>query len=287
MNSSFNITDPDDTDGNTAPYFPAYGHALLGCMLAFVFVFGSISNGLGILTFMKNKHLRSPTNTFILSLLISDFGMCFIGTPLTMMASFATKWIWGDVGCSMEGFLVFLFGMTNMYSLVAISVDRFVVIALPLHSSKITDRVAFMCCLGCWSIGLFWSTAPFFGWSYYHLEAVHTSCAVVWESDDPVITSYTMALFAFGFFFPVSLMLFSYCNVYLTVRGIILSHLIIFFVFYIRFVQYVKHIFYPLNVAALLRKRIRHLNSFVFRQFVFMHVNVILSQKNLYLWYIF
>ena len=177
MNSSFNITDPDDTDGNTAPYFPAYGHALLGCMLAFVFVFGSISNGLGILTFMKNKHLRSPTNTFILSLLISDFGMCFIGTPLTMMASFATKWIWGDVGCSMEGFLVFLFGMTNMYSLVAISVDRFVVIALPLHSSKITDRVAFMCCLGCWSIGLFWSTAPFFGWSYYHLGGcAHILC---------------------------------------------------------------------------------------------------------------
>ncbi|KAK3089796.1 hypothetical protein FSP39_006604 [Pinctada imbricata] len=202
------------------PVFPDIGHFTVGGVLATVFVCGTIANGCGLITFFKTKHLRSPTNTFIISLLVGDFCMCFFGIPMAMSSSFKTHWLWGTAGCNLEGFLVYFFGCANMYTLCAISMDRYVVIAMPLHSSKITHRVAKLSVLLCWTLGFFWAVVPFFGWSYYDLEAAHTSCAVVWESHDPVVVSYNITIFVFVFFIPVLVMMFAYVNVYLTIRNV-------------------------------------------------------------------
>ncbi|KAK3090880.1 hypothetical protein FSP39_015436 [Pinctada imbricata] len=207
-------------DRSTAPYFPDIGHMAIGGILAVIFIVGTFSNGVALLTFIKCKNLRTPTNTFIMSLLFGDFCMCSLPVPMVMAASFQKYWTFGKIMCDLEAFLVYFLGLTNMYTLCAISLDRYIVIALPLHASKITNRVAVISVLLCWIWGLFWASTPLLGWSYYHLEAAHTSCAIVWESDDPAIFSYNMTIFFVCYAFPVGVMLFAYFNVYMTIKNV-------------------------------------------------------------------
>lgn len=70
------------------------------------------------------------------------------------------------LGCKMYAFCGALFGITSMINLLAISVDRYVVITKPLQtihwSSKRRTALAI---LMVWLYSLAWSLAPLVGWS--------------------------------------------------------------------------------------------------------------------------
>lgn len=69
-------------------------------------------------------------------------------------------------GCELYAFCGALFGITSMMTLVAISVDRYLVITKPLQSIRWTSkrRTAQIIVL-VWLYSLGWSMAPLFGWS--------------------------------------------------------------------------------------------------------------------------
>ncbi|ESO95853.1 hypothetical protein LOTGIDRAFT_64356, partial [Lottia gigantea] len=175
-------------------------------------------DGCAMLVFLKNKNLRSPTNLFILGLNVCDFLMATIAAPLSGISSFHHRWLFGTIGCTYEGFAVYFLGQTSMYLLAAISFDRYYVIAKPLQASKITHRVATIAVLACYAGGFFWAFVPLVGWNEYTLEGAKISCSVVWESSNPVYTSYIFTIFITCLVIPLAVMFFSYFNVYMTVR---------------------------------------------------------------------
>lgn len=61
--------------------------------------------------------------------------------------------------------------------------------------------------LACLALSLFWSLAPFFGWSHYTFNAVRTSCAPEWKSADIVVVSYNLSVFLCVFLLPLSFVL--------------------------------------------------------------------------------
>lgn len=69
-------------------------------------------------------------------------------------------------GCDLYAFCGALFGITSMMTLLAISVDRYFVITMPLRSIQWTSKKRTVQIIAAvWLYSLGWSVAPLFGWS--------------------------------------------------------------------------------------------------------------------------
>lgn len=69
-------------------------------------------------------------------------------------------------GCKMYAFCGALFGITSMINLLAISIDRYIVITKPLQAIGWTSkRRTCHIILLVWLYSLAWSLAPLLGWS--------------------------------------------------------------------------------------------------------------------------
>ncbi|XP_076469691.1 pinopsin-like [Babylonia areolata] len=194
-------------------------YTLVACVLSVVWVFGTLLNVLSLVVFACNKKLRSPTNMFVISLNVCDLGMSCFGTFPSMTSSWNGRWLYGRLGCIIEGFMVYFLGMTSLYLLCAISVDRYVVIAKPLLGAKINHKVAFVAILACWLGGFLWAFLPLVGWNEYVLEGAGISCSVVWESTNASYTSYIITIFFTCLVIPLGFIIFSYYGVYMTIRS--------------------------------------------------------------------
>ncbi|XP_076074684.1 visual pigment-like receptor peropsin isoform X2 [Mytilus galloprovincialis] len=191
----------------------------LGVYLTIAIVIGTLANGSALYVFFTNKQLRSPTNMFIISLLICDFLMCTVGAPLPAASNFAHRWLWGWSGCVFHGFTVYILGLTNLYILTAISVDRYIIIAKPLQASKINHRVVGISVFLCYFFGFVWSFLPLVGWSEYVFEGAGTACGISYDYNSASAFSYNIAIFINCYWIPIFIMIYCYYYVFMTIRS--------------------------------------------------------------------
>uniref|UniRef100_A0A3Q3WWS4 Rhodopsin n=1 Tax=Mola mola TaxID=94237 RepID=A0A3Q3WWS4_MOLML len=198
---------------------PNHAHYIVA---VFVFVIGTLGitgNVLVMFAFYSNKKLRSVPNYFIVNLAVSDFLMAFTQSPIFFINCLYKEWVFGEMGCKMYAFCGALFGIASMINLLAISIDRYMVITKPLQairwSSKRRTAVAI---LMVWLYSLTWSLAPLVGWSSYIPEGLMTSCTWDYVTYTLANRSYTMMLCCFVFFIPLGIIFYCYVFMFLAIR---------------------------------------------------------------------
>ncbi|XP_051474241.1 melanopsin-like [Apus apus] len=180
---------------------------------------GIIGNLLVLYAFYSNKKLRTPQNYFIMNLAVSDFLMSASQAPMCFVNSLHREWILGDTGCNLYAFCGALFGITSMMTLLAISVDRYLVITKPLQSIQWTSKKRTMQIIaGVWLYSLGWSVAPLLGWSSYVPEGLMISCTWDYVTYSPANRSYTMILCCCVFFIPLIIIFHCYLFMFLAIR---------------------------------------------------------------------
>ncbi|KAM4808652.1 melanopsin-B-like [Rhinophrynus dorsalis] len=155
-----------------------------------------------------------------MNLAISDFLMSATQTPVCFLYSLHREWTLGDIGCNAYAFCGALFGITSMMTLLAISVDRYIVIAKPLQSiqwssKKRTSQVIALV----WMYSLMWSLAPLLGWSSYVPEGLRISCTWDYVTSTTSNKSYTMMLCCCVFFIPLIIISHCYFFMFLAIRS--------------------------------------------------------------------
>ncbi|XP_053556147.1 melanopsin-B-like [Bombina bombina] len=192
----------------------------IGSCILIIGSVGIIGNLLVLYAFYSNKKLRTAPNYFIMNLAVSDFLMSATQAPICFINSFHREWILGRIGCNAYAFCGALFGITSMMTLMAISIDRYLVITKPLQSmqwssKKRTSQVIVLV----WMYSLIWSLAPLFGWSSYVPEGLMISCT--WDYTSPSISnrSYTMMLCCCVFFIPLLVIFNCYLLMFLAIRS--------------------------------------------------------------------
>ncbi|KAL7377101.1 hypothetical protein ABVT39_021756 [Epinephelus coioides] len=188
----------------------------------FVLVIGTVGvtgNALVMYAFSCNKKLRTAPNFFIMNLAVSDFLMAITQSPIFFVNSLYKGWIFGETGCKMYAFCGALFGITSMINLLAISVDRYIVITKPLQAIQWTSkrRTCLIIAL-VWLYSLAWSLAPLLGWSSYIPEGLMTSCTWDYVTSTPANKSYTLMLCCFVFFIPLGIISYCYLCMFLAIR---------------------------------------------------------------------
>ncbi|KAG8011974.1 Melanopsin-A [Nibea albiflora] len=158
-------------------------------------------------------------NALVMFAFYSDFLMAFTQSPIFFINCLYKEWVFGEMGCKMYAFCGALFGITSMINLLAISVDRYLVITKPLQSVKgSSKRRTALAILMVWLYSLAWSLAPLVGWSSYIPEGLMTSCTWDYVTYTLSNRSYTMMLCCFVFFIPLGIIFYCYLFMFLAIR---------------------------------------------------------------------
>ena len=82
-------------------------------------------NTLLCIAFIKNNHLRSVTNIFVLTLAVSDIVMSLTCMPLSEGSLLAGEWIFGDLLCHIQGFLTHFLAFLSLEMMAVTAVNRY------------------------------------------------------------------------------------------------------------------------------------------------------------------
>ncbi|KAK2918406.1 prokineticin receptor 1a [Channa argus] len=215
------ILDYDDEIPNTTQdqaFFVAT--IVIGVVLVVIMLVCGVGNCLFIASLARCKQLRNLTNLLIANLAVSDVLVAVVCCPFLLDYYVVKRLSWdhGLVLCASTNYLrtVSLYVSTN--ALLAIAVDRYVVILYPLKP-RMKHQTAYCVILMVWIIPILISIPSAYMASettYPHVEGHpdKTFCAQIWPVDQQVYyRSYFLLIFALQFLGPVTVMAFCYIKI--------------------------------------------------------------------------
>ncbi|NXU47552.1 OPSP protein, partial [Turnix velox] len=217
---SKNVT-PGPFDGPQWPHQAPRGmYLLVAVLMGMVVVSASVVNGLVIVVSIRYKKLRSPLNYILVNLAVADLLVTLCGSSISFSNNINGFFIFGQGMCELEGFMVSLTGIVGLWSLAILALERYLVVCRPLGDFRLQHHHAMAGCAFTWTWSLLWTTPPLLGWSSYVPEgSLRTSCGPNWYTGGSNNNSYILVLFVTCFVMPLSLILFSYTNLLLTLRA--------------------------------------------------------------------
>lgn len=147
-----NMTNCGGGDSDALPRELTFNEEQLVSVVAYtcLFVVAAGGNLTVFITLVRNRHIKSRVNLFILHLSVADLIVTFIMLPLEISWHLTVAWKAGDAACR---FLMFFrtFGLyLSSFILVTISLDRYFAILHPLSLNDADKRGKIMLILA-WS----------------------------------------------------------------------------------------------------------------------------------------
>ncbi|XP_049584629.1 cholecystokinin receptor [Syngnathus scovelli] len=109
-------------------------HTLTILMYSLIFFLSVFGNLLIIVVLTVNKRMRTVTNSFLLSLAVSDLMMAVFCMPFTLIPSILKDFIFGAIMCKIVAYLMGISVSITTFGLVAIAIERYSAICNPLKS---------------------------------------------------------------------------------------------------------------------------------------------------------
>ena len=164
----------------------------------------------------NNRRLRTIPNMFVASLALSDICMSSLVMPLTIGVVLYGDWIYTTAACLYQGYMIFVFGMVSLHTLMAISINRYFVIVRPNSYKKIfTKKRTMYMIIGVWIVAFLISIMPLavpsLEISFHPGKCV---CMYFFESN----IAYTLFLEIVFIGTPMNIMLVCYSKVLISVR---------------------------------------------------------------------
>uniref|UniRef100_A0A8C6D3L5 Neuropeptide FF receptor 1 n=1 Tax=Moschus moschiferus TaxID=68415 RepID=A0A8C6D3L5_MOSMO len=155
---SENGSDAESTPAANLTFSSYYQHSspvAVMFIVAYVLIFllCMVGNTLVCFIVLKNRHMRTVTNMFILNLAISDLLVGIFCMPTTLVDNLITGWPFDNATCKMSGLVQGMSVSASVFTLVAIAVERFRCIVHPFRE-KLTLRKALVTIAVIWALAL-------------------------------------------------------------------------------------------------------------------------------------
>ncbi|XP_075436659.1 cholecystokinin receptor-like isoform X2 [Ascaphus truei] len=185
---------------------------LLYCIIFLLSVFG---NTLIIIVLVMNKRLRTVTNSFLLSLAVSDLMVAVVCIPFTLIPNLMGNFIFGEVICRAAAYFMGLSVSVSTFNLVAIAIERYSAICNPLKSRVWQTRShAYRVIAATWIMSII-IMIPYAVYSIlvpFHMKDKNRQgfkCRMVWPNNQVQQTWYVLLLIVL-FFIPGVMMIVAY-----------------------------------------------------------------------------
>ncbi|XP_076858017.1 cholecystokinin receptor isoform X2 [Brachyhypopomus gauderio] len=103
-------------------------------LYSLIFLLSVFGNLLIIVVLVVNKRMRTMTNTFMLSLAVSDLMMAVFCMPFTLIPNLLGDFIFGAAMCKIVAYLMGISVSISTLSLMAVAIERYNAICNPLKS---------------------------------------------------------------------------------------------------------------------------------------------------------
>ncbi|KAK8783261.1 allatostatin-A receptor-like [Amblyomma americanum] len=158
-------------------------------------VIGFFGNALVVVVVLCNPQMRSTTNILIINLAMADLLFIVFCVPFTGWDYTLNYWPFGDVWCRIVQYLVIVCAYASIYTLVLMSLDRFLAVVHPITSMSIrTERNAYLAILLTWVVILLACIPALFAHGMLILNDSFSSCTF------RVDLGYNIAAFQISFF---------------------------------------------------------------------------------------
>ncbi|XP_068631452.1 RYamide receptor-like [Battus philenor] len=186
-------------------------------MYSAVFVIALTGNGLVCFVVHTSPRMKTVTNYFIVNLAVGDILMTLFCVPFSFVPVLVLRyWPFGDVMCHVVNYSQAVSVLVSAYTLLAISIDRYVVILHPLKQ-RLGKLAAKAIVIAVWSGAL--ATAlpiPIVSQlqkpSLWHLACDVYVCAENW-TDKKRSEQYTIALLTLQFALPLTALVGTYARI--------------------------------------------------------------------------
>nr|XP_013052505.2 green-sensitive opsin [Anser cygnoides] len=197
-------------------------YRLVCCYIFFLISTGLPINLLTLLVTFKHKKLRQPLNYILVNLAVADLFMACFGFTVTFYTAWNGYFVFGPVGCAVEGFFATLGGQVALWSLVVLAIERYIVVCKPMGNFRFSATHAMMGIAFTWIMAFSCAAPPLFGWSRYMPEGMQCSCGPDYYTHNPDYhnESYVLYMFIIHFIIPVVVIFFSYGRLICKVREV-------------------------------------------------------------------
>ncbi|KAG1650490.1 Visual pigment-like receptor peropsin [Nymphon striatum] len=158
----------------------------------------------------KFKVLFTPANLLLMNLAVGDVLMVISQNPFSGISAMMNRWLFGEVGCQVYGFMGFLSGTVMIGSMTVIAVYRYHVTKWSYENVNLTFKKTAVILAGVWIYAFFWSLMPLLGWARYDLEPSLTACTIDWRNNDVSYKTFLVTYCTFGFIIPFSIQIICY-----------------------------------------------------------------------------
>ncbi|XP_075215310.1 RYamide receptor-like [Lycorma delicatula] len=200
-----------------------YFQVIIYLMYSAIFFVALTGNGLVCYVVHSSPRMRTVTNIFIVNLAVGDILMALLCVPFTFVSTLLLQyWPFGAPLCHTVSFSQAVSVLVSAYTLVAISVDRYMAIMWPLRP-RMDKRQAKIVILIVWFIAL--ATAlpiplvtrleeP----SPWHSVCQRSVCNEHWESNEARVY-YGVVLLVLQYAVPLTVLVFTYASIAVVVWG--------------------------------------------------------------------
>ncbi|XP_010869515.1 alpha-1A adrenergic receptor [Esox lucius] len=204
-----NVTTANDTERSALDLTRAVP---VGVVLGAFILFAIVGNILVILSVVCNRHLRIPTNYFIINLAIADLLLGTTVLPVSATLEILDYWVFGRIFCDIWAAVDVLCCTASIMSLCVISIDRYIGVRYPLqYRCIVTEKRALLAMLGVWVLATVISIGPLLGWKQPPLND-ETICPITEEPFYALFSSLG------SFYIPLAVILCMYCQVYVVAK---------------------------------------------------------------------
>ncbi|XP_052784987.1 allatostatin-A receptor-like [Mya arenaria] len=195
--------------------FEYYVRIIIPIIFGLIVALGLLGNLLVIVVILMNQQMRSTTNILILNLAIADLCFIIFCVPFTGTGYVLPQWPFGRIWCKIVQFLIYVCAYASVYTLVMMSLDRYLAVVHPIYSmSYRTQRNTVWILLCLWGLILGGHTPLLF-----HNDVIHyvyngdprSACVnKVTVNNNSAAKLFYGSFFACGYVLPLSLIVVLY-----------------------------------------------------------------------------
>ncbi|XP_028031487.1 cholecystokinin receptor-like [Bombyx mandarina] len=176
-----------------------------------IFLLSICGNCLVIATLASNRRMRTVTNVYLLNLAISDFLLGVFCLPFTLVGQIYRRFLFGAALCKLIPFLQAVSVSVDVWTLVAISLERYFAICRPLKSRKWqTQCHAYKMIAMVWILSLILNSPIMLVSTLQPMRGNAHKCREVWSSLE-LERAFNLGLDAGLLLLPFFIMSFAYC----------------------------------------------------------------------------
>ncbi|XP_072753998.1 cholecystokinin receptor type A isoform X3 [Anoplolepis gracilipes] len=148
-----------------------------------IFFLSIVGNSLVLITLARNKRMRTVTNVYLLNLAVSDLLLGVFCMPFTLLGQILKNFVFGLTMCKLIPYFQAVSVSVGVWTLVAISLERYFAICRPLKSRRWqTQFHAYKMIAVVWTLSLTWNAPILVVSRLKNLRGGRRKCREEWPS---------------------------------------------------------------------------------------------------------